>query len=264
MDYVWISLPSTSFPCVLAREVLSSDCGSRFQRLAVVCYVEREAYCCEVLVSRMEETRLDEAPVWTDLAAFDGRPWCGVVDCVIAGLPCQPFSVAGKSQGDGDERYVWPDFFRILGEVQPAMVFLENVPGILAWFRSIGEKLCGLGYEIEAGLFTASEVGASHKRERFFSLAYRDRLIQGLRRRPQGRDRAGPADAVLANANGAGPPPVRTRESDQVRFYLPAFPPGPGYTTAGASCWCNTGVRHRSEYFSRLFIVANILAYVLR
>ena len=99
MDYVWISLPSTSFPCVLAREVLSSDCGSRFQRLAVVCYVEREAYCCEVLVSRMEETRLDEAPVWTDLAAFDGRPWCGVVDCVIAGLPCQPFSVAGKSQG---------------------------------------------------------------------------------------------------------------------------------------------------------------------
>ncbi len=158
---MWISLPSTSFPCVLAREVLSSDCGSRFQRLAVVCYVEREAYCCEVLVSRMEETRLDEAPVWTDLAVFDGHPWCGVVDCVIAGLPCQPFSVAGKSQGDGDERYVWPDFFRILGEVQPAMVFLENVPGILAWFRSIGEKLCGLGYEIEAGLFTASEVGAS-------------------------------------------------------------------------------------------------------
>ena len=139
----------------------------------VICYVEREIKAAEILVSRMEEGRLDKAPIYSDLASFDGNPWRGKVDLITAGLPCQPFSVAGKRRGESDERYIWPTFFRVIREVQPAMVFLENVPGILKWFRPIGDELCGLGYKLEAGLFTAAEVSASHKRERFFCLAYR-------------------------------------------------------------------------------------------
>jgi DNA (cytosine-5)-methyltransferase 1 len=65
--------------------------------------------------------------------------------------------------------------------VRPAMVFLENVPGILRWFQPIGEELCRLGYEIEGGLFAASEIGAPHKRQRFFCLAYR--ISTGLEER---------------------------------------------------------------------------------
>lgn len=53
-----------------------------------VCYIEREAYCCEILVERMEEGGLAEAPVWSNLRTFDGKPWRGVVDCVTAGYPC--------------------------------------------------------------------------------------------------------------------------------------------------------------------------------
>ena len=70
----------------------------------VVCHVEIEAFACEVLATRMEEELLDQAPVWTDLGTFDGRPWRGVVDCLSAGYPCQPFSIAGRRKGTGDPR----------------------------------------------------------------------------------------------------------------------------------------------------------------
>lgn len=158
-----------------------------------VCHVEREAYAAAVLVKAMESGRLDQAPIWDDLGTFDGKPWRGIVDIVSAGLPCQPFSIAGKRKGDKDERYIWPEFFRILREVQPPLVFLENVPGIIAWFRPIGEELCRLGYEFEAGIFSAAEVGASHRRERFFCLAYSrcSERWQGIRceiHRGQGAD----------------------------------------------------------------------------
>ncbi len=138
-----------------------------------VLYVEREAACCAILEARMQDGSLDRAPIWPDLADFDGSRLAGNVDLVIAGLPCQPFSCAGQRRGNQDERYIWPDFFRVLREVRAPMVFLENVPGILKWFRPIGEELCRLGYEFEAGIFSAAECGASHRRERFFCLAYR-------------------------------------------------------------------------------------------
>ena len=64
-------------------------------------YVERDAFAAAVLVARMEDQTLDQAPVWDDLAGFDGRPWRGAVDLVSAGYPCQPFSVAGTVQGRG-------------------------------------------------------------------------------------------------------------------------------------------------------------------
>ena len=138
----------------------------------VVCYIEREAYACEILCSRMEDKALDDAPVWTDLATFDGGPWRGIVDGIIAGVPCQPHSLAGKRLGELDERDLWPVASRIVGEIMPAFVFLENVPGAVGYFqRRVIPDLERLGYGVAAGLFSAAEVGASHRRERFFILA---------------------------------------------------------------------------------------------
>ena len=71
-------------------------------------YVERDAFAAAVLVARMEDQTLDRAPVWDDLAGFDGRPWRGAVDLVSAGYPYHPFSVAGKCKGADDPRQLWP------------------------------------------------------------------------------------------------------------------------------------------------------------
>jgi DNA (cytosine-5)-methyltransferase 1 len=122
----------------------------------------------------METGDLDAAPVWTDLATFPGILFRDRCDMVIGGLPCQPYSVAGQKLGAADERYIWPDFFKLLLAVRPAMVFLENVPGLLSFFEPIGQRLSEMGYSIEAGIFSAEEVGASHRRERLFVLAIAD------------------------------------------------------------------------------------------
>jgi DNA (cytosine-5)-methyltransferase 1 len=170
-------------------------------------HVERETYAAATLVARMEDASLDRAPVWDDVATFDGRPWRGAVDIVTAGYPCQPFSVAGKRRGANDPRHLWPHVDRIIGEVAPPFVFLENVAHHLRLgFPEVASGLVGMGYRLAAGLFTAAEVGAPHKRERLFILAIRegDDLADPARllwhpfewREPDG------AAAALADAEG--------------------------------------------------------------
>ena len=138
-------------------------------------HVERETYAAATLVARMEDASLDRAVVWDDVGTFDGRPWRGAVDIVTAGYPCQPFSVAGKRRGADDPRHLWPHVARIIGDVEPPFVFLENVAHHLRLgFPEVASGLVGMGYKLAAGLFTAAEVGAPHKRERLFILAIRE------------------------------------------------------------------------------------------
>jgi DNA (cytosine-5)-methyltransferase 1 len=124
-----------------------------------VCWVEWEAFAIDFLATRMEESCLSPAPIWTDLRTFNGKPWCGTVDCLTAGYPCQPFSTAGKRGGADDPRHLWPSVYRVIGETQPSFVLLENVSG----HTSLGAEqviadLQGMDYETAAGLFTAAEV----------------------------------------------------------------------------------------------------------
>ena len=138
-------------------------------------HVERETFAAATLVARMEDASLDQAVVWDDVGTFDGRPWRGAVDIVTAGYPCQPFSVAGKRRGADDPRHLWPHVARIIGEIEPPFVFLENVAHHLRLgFPEVASGLVGMGYKLAAGLFTAAEVGAPHKRERLFILAIRE------------------------------------------------------------------------------------------
>ena len=98
-----------------------------------ICYVEWDKYCQQILLQRFQDDppTLTPAPIWDDIKSFDGRPWCGVVDILSAGFPCQPHSNAGLRKGADDDRNLWPDTLRIIGEVGPGLVILENVPGIL-------------------------------------------------------------------------------------------------------------------------------------
>lgn len=152
-------------------------------RLAVpsaraVCYVEIEAYACEVLATRMEEKLLHPAPIWSNIKTFDGKRWRGLVDCVIGGYPCQPFSAAGRRLGEHDPRHLWPYVARIVEDIDPDYCFFENVEGhVNIGFEQVKSELERLCYRVEAGLFSAAEVGASHLRKRLFILGTHERTL---------------------------------------------------------------------------------------
>jgi DNA (cytosine-5)-methyltransferase 1 len=177
----------------MLAEAVSAALELRGIRSACLVHVEREAVTAAVLVA-LQTAAGNEAPVWDDLATFDGRPWRGIVDIAVAGLPCPAYSVAGQRRGNDDERAwgegfdpddlaTWgpvPHFLRIIAEMRPAVVFCENVPPwvLAGHFRRFGEELSGLGYRIEDPLFLAAEdVGAPHRRERVFIMANREGAI---------------------------------------------------------------------------------------
>lgn len=137
----------------------------------------------------MADAALDPAPVWDDVATFDGTPWRGKVHLVSGGYPCQPFSCAGHRRGKDDPRHLWPHIRRIVAEIEPEWCFFENVEGHLdLGAADVFQDLQGMGYSVKAGLFSALEVGASHLRRRLFILAHADKvpLLQPHRDRAVG------------------------------------------------------------------------------
>ncbi|MEL7113968.1 MAG: DNA cytosine methyltransferase, partial [Pseudomonadota bacterium] len=125
-----------------------------------VCFVERNSFAAATLVARMADASLASAPIWDDLRSFDGRPWRGRVHIVTAGYPCQPFTFSGLRRGGDDPRHLWPDVARVIEEVAPSTVFLENVPGHLSLgFRDVVGDLQSLGYRVAARVVSAAEVG---------------------------------------------------------------------------------------------------------
>jgi site-specific DNA-cytosine methylase len=113
---------------------------------------------------------------------FAGRPWRGLVDGIIGGIPCQPHSLAGKRLGADDERDLWGDARRIIVQARPWFILIENVGGMLS--SGGAERVIRLGYQVEVGLFSAAEVGASHERQRVVILAVADRARLGFGRWP--------------------------------------------------------------------------------
>lgn len=184
-----------------------------------VVYVENEAFAIEVLASRMEEGLLGKAPVWSDIRTFDGRPWRGLVQAICGGYPCQPWSFAGKRLGKDDPRHLWPQIARIISEAEPNYCFFENVEGHLSLgFKEVRAELRDMGFRVEAGLFSAAEVGATHLRKRLFILAAKEIVLadsKGMRGAAFERDEQ---DRVL-QAMGQG---VHGHERS-----IPVFPPRP-------------------------------------
>jgi len=139
-----------------------------------VCYVEWDKWCQQIIQRRQRDGLLDDAPIWDDIKSFDGRPWRGCVDLISAGFPCQPHSNAGLRKGADDDRNLWPDTLRIIGEVGPSLVVLENVPGILTngYGGTVVGQLSQLRYQCRFAVISAAEAGAPHLRKRWWLVAH--------------------------------------------------------------------------------------------
>ena len=152
-------------------DLAAKRCGIR-----TVCYVEYDAYAQACLMSRIRDGGLDDAPIWDDVTTFDGKPWRGKVDCVFGGFPCQDISIAGKKAGinGGGRSGLWREFARIICEVGPRFVLVENVAAIIndGNLGIVLGDLASMGYAAEWEVHGACEYGAPHTRERLFLVAH--------------------------------------------------------------------------------------------
>lgn len=163
-----------------------------------VCYVEGGAFQCACLAAQMEAGALDAAPVWSDIRTFDARPWRGLVDGVVGGFPCQDLSSAGQRRGiRGRRSGLFYELARIVRELEPRWIFLENVEGIYS--RGLPEvlaELAEIGLDAQWGRLSAAAIGAPHERRRWFCLAYPkvadgDRRGLQVKRKPKPRGKQG-------------------------------------------------------------------------
>lgn len=136
-------------------------------------YCEIDPYARGVLLSRMYDRMLPRAPIWDDIRTLRGREFAHI-DLIYGGFPCQDISCAGTGKGlEGERSGLFFQILRIVSEVRPPWIFLENVPAITT--RGLGTvtaEITKAGYDCRWTTLSAAEVGANHKRERWWLLAY--------------------------------------------------------------------------------------------
>jgi DNA (cytosine-5)-methyltransferase 1 len=144
-----------------------------------VAFCEMDKYCKLVLQKHWKGVKIynDVKEITKERLKADGVE---APDIITGGFPCQPFSVAGKQKGTSDDRYLWPEMFRIIKELKPRWVIGENVKGLVNLqnglvFETVCTDLEGEGYEVRAFNIPAAGVGAPHRRERIWIVAYAKR-----------------------------------------------------------------------------------------
>lgn len=192
-------------------------------------FVEWDSYCQKVL-----NKNFPGVPIFGDINQFDGKEYKGAVDVICGGFPCQPFSSAGKQLGKADDRYLWPEMLRVIREVKPAWVVGENVPRLISLddgdiFEEICTSLESEGYKVQTFIIPALALGAPHRRNRVWIIAYnpsfrRDKG-EGRPKRPHEINRQ---DAGRCFTNNSGKDDRRHKpgaaERQKQQFGIDAFP----------------------------------------
>jgi DNA (cytosine-5)-methyltransferase 1 len=154
------------------------------------------------------------AESFNDITKTDFKKYANKIDILTGGFPCQPYSSAGKRLGKEDERHLWPEMLRAIREVSPRFVVGENVRGLTNWngglvFEEVCAELESYGYQVAPVIIPACGVGAPHRRERVWFVAYAYGSNQAYNRRANDREtekvwRQNPCDVsgeFLSNGN---------------------------------------------------------------
>jgi DNA (cytosine-5)-methyltransferase 1 len=147
-------------------------------------FAEISPFCQQVLKAHWPTVPIFGDITHVNRATLEAAGVTGI-DCITAGFPCQPFSQVGRHKGQDDERYIWPEIARLIRELRPHLILLENVPGLLTInhgreFGIVLGDLAELDYDAEGEVLSAAEFGAAHLRERLWLVAYTDsELLQG-------------------------------------------------------------------------------------
>lgn len=198
-----------------------------------IAYCENEPYAQAVLLSRMRSGSLPTAPIWDDVCTLQKEVIKTRVEIIYGGFPCQDISVAGNGTGlEGKRSGLVSEIFRLVDELSPTFVFLENVPAIRTrGAERVVKELASRGYDCRWDVVSAAEVGAPHLRKRWFLLAaHAERLkLWEQQRRSGGTRRDGLAvprdngqaqsvadsDGVGCRARGTGSK-IRERGQDSI------------------------------------------------
>jgi DNA (cytosine-5)-methyltransferase 1 len=149
--------------------------------------VEWDSFCQKVLTKNFPNVKR-----YGDIKEFDGTKYRGFIDILTGGFPCQPFSVAGKQKGKGDDRHLWPEMLRVIREIQPTWIVGENVPGIIRMeLENICVALENEGYEVQPFIIPSASIGAWDRRDRVWIIAYNNRFTINLPVQQRRQNKAG-------------------------------------------------------------------------
>ncbi len=161
--------------------------------METVAFCEYDEKCRQVL-----KKHWPDVPQYTDVRTLTGeqleRDGIRDIGLICGGYPCQPFSHAGKREGEADDRHLWPELYRLVQEIRPTWVLCENVAGHISMgLDSVLADLEAEGYQQQVFLIPACAVDAPQPRNRVWILAhaYGERLEGNRKRGEDGRDLAG-------------------------------------------------------------------------
>lgn len=175
-----------------------------------------------------------EAECFTDITKSDFKKYYGKIDILTGGFPCQPYSSAGKRKGKDDERHLWPEMLRAIREISPRFVVGENVRGLTNWngglvFEEVCAELESYGYQVAPVIIPACGVGAPHRRERIWFVAYADGTEQRNNTRTNNREtekvwrenKGNVSREFCSNGNATNTNSSPTKNTIQTRRNLP-------------------------------------------
>lgn len=197
--------------------------GGKLLGWKCVCAVEFDEHARKCLIARQDDGCLDPFPIWDDIKSFNGKPWAGLVDVVSGGFPCQDISTAGgpNRKGLAGERSgLWFEMGRIIREIQPRFVLVENSPALA--FRGLGvvlSDLAEMGYDAKWGVLAAADVGARHERERMWVVACNRDSIE-IAAEPQRRFFGPSKKSIRAMSEGVSSKPRMGRKSDGLAGWM--------------------------------------------